>query len=477
MQGHRRPSWVWVSAAGLVASICGAAGASSPISDWNEMYFQALREGPFAGPGSMARDGALMHTAIFNAVNAIDGTHVPYGGFTFAPAGETSKRAAVAYAAHQVMTTLYPQPDLVAQFDATLASNIAGLPEQARVAGQALGHASAQHILALRGGDGWDGDPAYTPGSDPGDWQPTQPGPAVHPHWGKVQPWGLQSGSQFRSTFLTDYGSKSAFLASPEYTAAFNDVKNNGGVDRWTPADEQYQIAFFWGNDRDGTYHPPGHHFEITQTFLDRELAGLSEDERLSQEARTYAMLGVALADAAIASWDTKFNTDFDLWRPITAIQAADTDGNPLTEADPNWEPLNHVDPDGPGPMQPDPFSPQFPAFVSGHATFGAAHSAVMELLFGGDEITGGPLEIGTDDPYVVGLTRTFEKWSDMALENGRSRVYLGVHWQFDADEAYIMGSQVGDWIFRNYFQVIPAPGATTALVLAGLLAARRRRG
>ena len=460
-----------------VATLVGAAHASDVVMDWNSMYLQGLRQGPFNGPGPMARTGALMHTAIFNAVNAIDQTHVSYGGFQQVAAPGTSKKAAVAYAAHRVLTQAYPQPGLVSQFDAQLSSSIAGLSEVERSLGQALGHAAADHIIAQRTNDGSSNFITYTPGTNPGDWRPTQAGDPVTPHWGNTTPWGLNSGSQFRPNRLSSYGTLSNFLASQEYADNYNDVKENGRVDRWTPADEEYQIAFFWGNDRGGTYHPPGHLNAITQTMAERQFAGLSEDDRISQSARLFGLLNLAMADAGVAAWDCKYNTELDLWRPITGIREADTDGNPLTISDPAWEPLNHVDPDGAGPMQADPFSPNFPAYMSGHATFGAAHSAIMREFFGGsDLIEGGLLEIGTDDPYVPGLTRTFSSWEAMARENGRSRVYLGVHWQIDADDGYTTGDSVGQWIFDNYLRAVPTPGAFATFAAAGVFGLRRRR-
>jgi hypothetical protein len=450
------------------------------IIDWNNQLLDAIRQAP-AGPPTMARSGAMVMTAIYNAVNAVDQTHESYGGFAVLGGPGTSREAAAAQAAHDVMQVLYPAQG--AQWTAALAASLGAIPDgPGKVAGVALGQSSASHMLLLRSADGSPGSTSYTSGGGPGDYR--NPNDSMNPNFGvdsnagNYTPWGMTSGAQFRQTRLTDYGSMANLLASPEYTAMFNDVKANGRIDSWTPADEEYQIAFFWANDRDGTYKPPGHLNQITQTIAAREFAGLSDGEKLSQHARLFALLNMAMADAGVCAWDCKYNTDIDLWRPIDGIRLADTDGNPATISDPAWEPLNHVDPDGPGgPMVADPFTPPFPAYISGHATFGAAHAAIMRSFFGdSDLIQGGPLSIGSEDPYNGGLMRTFSSWEDMARENGRSRVYLGVHWQWDADDAYVAGTALGDWMFDNYLRVIPTPGSLALAGLGGVFARRRRR-
>ncbi|MDX9910900.1 MAG: hypothetical protein RBS39_03610 [Phycisphaerales bacterium] len=468
-------------AAACVAGCAGLASAQDVIELFNGVYQDAIRnETPGAlsanaGPGAISRAGAMMHVAMFNAVNAGTNKYESYGSFEFAGANDASRQVAAAVAAHQVISSLYTSGATLAQSQAALNSVLASVPDgQAKTRGIQLGQASASHIMQLRAGDGWNNTIPYTPGSSAGDWVPTQPGDPVHPHWGNVTPWGIQSGDQFRPNRLASYGTMENFLASQEYADNFNDVKENGRIDRWTPADEEYQVAFFWGNDRYGTYKPPGHLNNITREFIDREWAGLGADERLEKSSRLFALLNIAMADAGIAAWDCKYNTEFDLWRPITGIRNADLDGNPLTLPDENWEPLNHVDPDGDGPMTADPFSPNFPAYMSGHATFGAAHAAIMREFFGGDSFD--PMLFSTDDPYVEGLLREFASWEDMARENGRSRIYLGVHWQVDADDGYLAGTGAGEWIYANYLRAIPSPGGLALLGVGGLVGLRRRR-
>jgi PAP2 superfamily len=453
--------------------------AQDEVTVWNNQLLNAIRQQP-SGPPTMARNGAMVMTAMYNAVNAIDQTHQSYGGFSTVVDVGTSKQAAAAQAAHDVMQHLYPT--LGAQWSNQLATSLSVIPNgPSRTAGIALGNASASHMIGLRANDGTSNPGTYVAGTNPGDYSNPNSGSrndAVEPNAGNYTPWSMTSGNQFRPDRLTNYGTMTNFMASNEYLNAYNQVKQVGSINSWTPADEEYKIAFFWANDRSGTYKPPGHLNKITQTFAQRQFAALSPDERLSQNARLFALLNMAMADAGVAAWDAKYNTDFDLWRPITAIRNADTDGNPGTIGESTWEPLNHVDPDGAGPMTADPFTPPFPAYISGHATFGAAHAAIMRSFFGGiDLIDGGPLTIGTDDPFVPGLTRTFSSWEAMARENGLSRVYLGVHYQFDADDGYTTGDQVGSWMFSNQLQAIPEP--SSAFLLGGysmLMLFRRHR-
>ncbi len=476
MRRGRGIFWLAGSVFTLVAPI-GVVRADV-VTDWNDQLESAIKQEP-AGPPTMARDGAMVMTAMYNAINAVDQTHQPYGGFNVHGAPGTSREAAAAQAAYDVMQYLYPS--LGAQWSAQLTASLGAVPDgAAKTAGITLGSASASHMIGLRANDGTQLPNNYLSGPNPGDYVNPNGGDrnfAVEPNAGNYTPWAMTSGSQFRPDRLANYGTMANFLASAEYASAFNQVKLLGSKNAWTPADEQYQIAFFWANDRNGTYKPPWHLNAITQTIAAREFAGLSPEDRLSENARLFALVNLALADAGIAAWDTKYNTDFDLWRPITAIRNADLDGNPDTVADPTWEPMNFVDPDGSGPMSADPFTPPFPAYISGHATFGAAQAAIMERFFGNsDLIQGGPLTIGTDDPYMPGVTRTFSSWDEMARENALSRIYLGVHWQFDAEDGYTTGKSIGDWVFNNYLLAVPEPSTGALLVAAALFGRRRRK-
>jgi hypothetical protein len=220
-------------------------------------------------------------------------------------------------------------------------------------------------------------------------------------------------------------------LSSPEYAAQLNEVKDIGRFDSKIRTPEQTEVAHFWANDLDGTSKPPGQLFTLTS------VVAVNEGLDLAATARLFALAALAMADAAILAWDAKYQTELDLWRPDTAIQLATLDGNPDTTADPLWAPLSAT-------YGGAHFSPPFPAYVSGHATFGAAHGRVLANFFGTDDK---PFDLGTEDPFAPGVKRSYTKFSDAARENGLSRVYLGVHYRWDADMAYPAGTRLADHI------------------------------
>lgn len=233
------------------------------------------------------------------------------------------------------------------------------------------------------------------------------------------------------------YADKAEMLASSEYAAQFNEVKRLGRDGSAVRTPEQTQIAFFWANDLDGTSKPPGQLIEITKVVSDQK--GLD----IVENARLFALVALGMADAAIVAWDAKYDTSLDLWRPETAIRLATTDGNPATAAAPNWKPLSK------DPASGRFFSPPFPAYVSGHATFAAVHAAIMRRYFGTDNVT---FTATTEDPNLpAGVTRTFNSFTEAARENARSRVYLGVHFQWDGDHGFISGNALGEYVFDAY--------------------------
>lgn len=420
------------------------------VISWNNVLLQAIRLVGGA-PTPIARVSAMMHAAIYDAVNSIQKTYQPYL-LSLPTPSETSAESVVIYAAHRVLSVVFPtltsdmsQKEMLKNvFNEALSTSLSKISTtdiEAIENGRILGQAIANAIIATRADDGSDNNDPYVPGSNPGDWRPTGSGDAVTPNWFRVRPFTMTSGSQFRPPRPAAYATKSQLLSSPEYAAQVNEVKQLGSATSTVRTAEQTDIAFFWANDVDGTYKPPGHLFRLTQIISKMRQLSLEENARL------FALVALALGDAAIVAWDAKYSTDLDLWRPETAIRLANTDGNPATQADPNWEPLSVM-------MKTDGskvrFSPAFPAYVSGHATFGATHSGILRNYFGTDNVT---FTLDTDDPSVPGVTRTFNSFSSAALENGRSRVYLGVHYQWDADAAYVSGTQLADYVFANFLK------------------------
>ncbi|MFI9817906.1 vanadium-dependent haloperoxidase [Saccharothrix variisporea] len=401
---------------GGVAQPAAAAPVSDPVLFWNDVLLEVFRDEGGA-PTPMARGGAMVHAAIYDAVNSITPIGKPYLYQTTAP--NASVRHAVAYAAHDTLVAAFPGVD----FSDDLADALDGAPDSGN--GKAVGQAAAAAMIAARSGDGSADTTAYQVGTQPGQWRPTGRAGAATLNWGLVKPFTATSATQFRPSPPAGYATLPELLASPEYAAQVNEVKSLGSAGSTTRTAEQTRIAHFWANDLDDTYKPPGQLFAHTQIVARQRGLGTAE------KARLFALVALVMGDAGIVAWDAKYQTAIDLWRPESAIRLADTDGNPATTADPNWQPLS---PDADG----NRWSPPFPAYVSGHATFAGAWAGAMQAYFGTDAVT---FTATTEDPYAVGVTRTFTTFSAAARENARSRVYLGVHYQFDADSGLAAGT------------------------------------
>ena len=398
--------------------------ASDMVLKWNEVLLEAIRVDRTAPPLA-ARDMAIVHVAIYDAVNAIEKTYEPYAVDPRGMKG-ASPEATVAAAAHRALVDLFPaqQPT----FDQALTDSLAIVPDgSSENKGVALGRFVAKQILAIRSDDGASAEVPYTVGSEPGDWQPTPPAfqqPPLLPQWPAVEPFALHSGAQFQPPPPPD-------LTSAEYTAAFDQVKELGAVDSPTRTADQTQIALFWINGP-GTATPPGHWNVIAQVAA--EQAG----NTLLENARLFALLNIAEADAGIVSWDAKYAYNF--WRPVTAIRAADIDGNPATVADPAWTPLIAT--------------PPFPAYTSGHSTFSAAAAAVLADFFGTDEFA---FTLESENPAAA--DRSFTSFSQAAEESGLSRIYGGIHWSFDNAQGLVTGDAVGHFVLQNELRPISRNG------------------
>lgn len=406
------------------------------IIEWNNVFLETIREIGGA-PCPIARAGAMMQIAMYDVINILEPTPTYQSYLSGLPTAVpgTSAEVAAVFAAHQVLCKVYP--NRINDLDSALNASLEQLGAAPGGAEETLGRAIANSIVEQRTGDGSELPPRYQPGNNPGDWRPTGSGDPVTPQWPAVRPFSIRPGESgdltpFRPPLPGNYPNKVEMLRSSEYAAQFNEVKQLGAANSPVRTPEQTEIAFFWANDVDGTYKPPGHLFRITQIVAQQRQLSLLETARL------FALVAIALADAGVVAWDAKYSSQIDLWRPETAIREADTDGNLLTEADRNWQPLS-IDRQG------QRFSPAFPAYVSGHATFGAAHAGMMRNYFGTDNVT---FSADTDDPNAEGVKRTYNSFTAAALENARSRVYLGVHFQWDGDHGFLSGTALADFVF-----------------------------
>src|SRR5262245_54954021 len=354
---------------------------------------------------------------MYDAVNGISRDSEPYfvrGNV----AASASRVAAASAAAHDVLTALFPSAS--ASFDLRHTTTLGQIAEgPAKNKGIEWGESVAAQILLSRQGDNADAIVSPPPGTEPGAWVPTPPAfaPYLLPQWGFVAPFAMPTSSFFRPL-----GPPS--LDRAKYANDLSEVKSFGSATLSARSEDQSTIALFWA-DGAGTETPPGHWNSIAATVA------LSRGNTLEQNARLFALLNLAMADAAICAWDAKYRYDF--WRPITAIRNADADGNDVTSADPLWEPLI--------------VTPPFPEYVSGHSTFSAAAAIVLARFYGTDDVQ---FTAGSD---VMPSPRTFAGFSAAANEAAASRLYGGIHFRSAIEDGLTSGAEIGEWVFAHFLQ------------------------
>lgn len=429
-----------------VAALAAMTGAArgDVVTDWNNELLSSVRA-TSVNPPMASRGMAMVHTAIFDAVNSIDNTHQPYLVNLNVPA-TTSREAAAAQAARDVLVHLFPSR--AATFDARLSTHLTAIPNGAdKTTGIGLGSSVAASIIALRTGDHSTDVVPYSPSGQIGDWATTPPAnaAALLPNWPTVTPWAMSSGSQFR------HPTGPPAVGSAAYTAAYNEVKDIGSATSATRTADQTDIARFWA-DGGGTATPPGHWNRIAQDVA------AAQGNTLSENARMFALLNIAAADAAIVAWDMKYA--YDCWRPITGIRQGDTDGNNDTAGDAAWTPLIGT--------------PPFPSYTSGHSTFSAAAAKVLADFFGTDNVS----FTSSGEGFVV-PNRSFTSFSQAAEEAMNSRMYGGIHWRFDNEDGLVSGTALGAHVMATQLQPIPEPSTIALVGIAALglgWRVRRRR-
>jgi uncharacterized protein (TIGR03118 family) len=390
------------------------------VLQWNQAVLAAVRaDKPTIS--FVTRDLAIVQTAIYDAVNAVDHTSGVFRVPADAPA-DASPVAAADAAGLFTASALFPTD--TALFQATYQAALADVADgPAKDAGLTVGRFVAEQTLIARVTDGANAVVNYTPGNAPGDWRPTPAAfaPAQTPQWPFVTPFALDGGSQFRPP-------PPPALTSAEYTAAFNEVKDFGRADSTVRTAQQTEAAQFW-EAKAGTPQIAGYWNEIAQD------AATSQGNTLDQNARLFAELNVALADETIAFFDAKYT--YNRWRPVTAIQLADQDGNPDTAPDPNWLPLLNT--------------ANHPSWVSAHGGISGAAAALLDSFFGTDNIN---FSLTSED--LKGVTHSFPSFSAAAAEAENSVVWGGGHFRFDVTAGDAQGQAVAQFVSQNFFKPLP---------------------
>jgi hypothetical protein len=411
----------------LVALASPKAARADAVTDWNLIASTTIVVNAGQPPPVSALHFAMVQGAVYDAVNAIDRGHQPY--LVQPDANPTdSKEAAAATAAFRVLYALFTaqQSTLQQQYDLYIDA-LPDDPPGSKAAGIAIGEATAAAMLEARMNDGRFGPSPMLYPPAPGIWRPTPPffAPDPAPWVGNVRPFLVPSAEMLR----TDGPNA---LTSAAYAEDFNEVKELGSLTSITRTPDQTDAAIWWQD-----------HFLALWNRILRTLAA-SRNLDIVDSARLFAMENLAGADAYIGSWNDKYYWQF--WRPITAIREADTDGNPATEADPNWTPL--FDPATPVPPPPL-VTPPFPDHPSGHTCVTGAIVSALQNFFGTDKIG---LSAFSNKSRT---TRGFDRLSDALKEVIDARVWAGIHFRTADMQGAVLGKKVAHYLEKHYFQPV----------------------
>jgi hypothetical protein len=423
MSAHRARRGMLVAVVALAGFALPATARADTITQWNQITADALIRDARQGAVSIAHL-AMVHGAMYDAVNAIDPRYEPYVYRSRAPRWY-SQEAAAATAAYRVLVDSNPPVVPEAQLPALAASlkplydaALAAIPDgPAKTGGIATGNAAADAMIAARTGDGRFGPYQFPTGTMPGQWRIEPPNGNDPGAWLKdVRTFLIEDGSQFAA------GPPDP-LTSRRYARDFNEVKALGELHSTTRTQDQTDAARFWGAaNATGTWSA------LLRSVADAHPAPLAD------HARLFARVYLASADALITVWNDKARYLF--WRPITAIHLADQDGNPDTAADPAWLPLVAT--------------PPYPDHSSGLAALGVAATRTLEDFYGTDDVMFGATN-------TAGVTRTFTSFSQASSEIVDARVWAGIHFRKADDAGARIGRRVARYAKHHFF--VPADG------------------
>lgn len=395
------------------------ATAQNTVTDWNAIGIAAARGSTAPGsatPGGTGIYMAYVHLAVYNAVNAIDGRFQPYKYSLNAPAG-ASADAAVIEASYR--TLLYLLPDQATFLATQYNSSLAAIPnDDAKAKGQALGLASADALISIRAGDGRGASVPYTFPSvpTPGVWILTPGAAAPQTPWvGQMRPFTFDDPAQF----LPDEPPPD--LGSDTWTQDYNQVKALGALNSTVRTPWQTEVGRFWMD-----------HGAAQYGRMLRAIAG-QRNLSLSDTARLFAMGYSALADSFIGCMNAKYH--FSFWRPVTAIQNGDIDGNPDTVADPNWLPLG--------------VTPNHPEYPAAHGCVTGALAGTLAAYFGTPN-----LSISVDSA-ITGTSHSFSSIREWQNEVELARIYAGFHYHHSLVQGFVLGHKVAQNLVTNYFKPV----------------------
>jgi hypothetical protein len=401
-------------AAILFGLLFGTAHARADVvAEWNEIADTVVVANAKRPAGAALVDMAYVHAAIYDAVNSIDRRYTPYAATALnAPRG-ASVEAAAAAAAFSVLRALFPDqgPLLETKYEKSLAR----IPDStAKSQGIAVGFEVAERLMEFRADDGRDATVWFLGKTGPGRWQPTPPlyGEPVTPWMARMRPFIIKSPSQFRAP-------GPPARASDEWVRDYRETKLYGSADSTARTTAQTEIGRFYAEHSAAQYNR-----------IFREFAA-SQNLSVADNARLFAMLHLAIADAMIASWDSKYH--FAFWRPVTAIRWGETDGNDLTEPDPAWTPL--VD------------TPGHPEYPAAHGALTAAYAEVLRRFFGTKRVR---ILLSST---VTRSSRSFDNTDELVREIVDARVFGGMHFRRSGPHGAEIGRKVASWMARHYFR------------------------
>jgi hypothetical protein len=392
----------------ILASCVSTSVCADVISDWNEKAVSVVtaRQLP---PPQAERIMAMVHVAMFDAVNTIERRYRPYL-VQFPAAPGASRAAAAAAAAGAVMLGLYPQD---AALTGTREAYLAAIPSSdARSEGIKLGEAVAAQVLEARARDGADALDSYRPKTGPNIYVPTAL--TVGSTWPNLKPFAIASPAQFRPQPPVP-------LSGEKWTTDYSEIRDLGGRTSLRRSPRQTEDARFWLAPGPIIYYP-----------VVRQVAAAKKLDPVDS-ARFMALIAVARSDAFIAVFDAKYHYDF--WRPITAIRNGDLDDNPATERDATWQPIDNT--------------PSHPEYPCAHCIMAGSIASVVEAVFGSAEVA----EVALTSPTAPGVTHRWTNLWAMADEVSQARIWAGFHYRFSTQVGQDMGRKIGQYVVKNIMQ------------------------